>query len=90
MSKRDDWVAGVSLLKRYLLDDLVLARAIKERRWSNLAAAAEIANGGLDDDLALTDPALYKVLRDSITKFHLRGYGGLDIEKLREKAKNDV
>lgn len=86
MSKREDWVAAVSLLRQYLSDDLALAKAIKGRRWSDLAAAAELAQGGVDHDLALTDPALYKALRNSITKYHLRGYACLDATLLRQRA----
>lgn len=83
MNRRDQWVAGVALLRAYLRDDLALARALRERRWADLLAAAELANGEIDHDLALTDPALYRALRDAITKYHLRGYGGLDIQSLR-------
>lgn len=90
MSKRNDWVAAVSLLRSYLTDDLALARAIKECRWADLAAAAELAHCGVDHDLALTDPALYKALRDSITKYHLRGYACLDTNLLRQRASQDT
>lgn len=90
MSKRDDWVTGVSLLRQYLSDDLALARAVKDRRWSDLAAVAELAQGGVDNDLALTDPALYKALRDSITKYHLRGYACFDTSLLRQRAARDA
>lgn len=90
MSKREDWVASVSLLRQYLSDDLALARAIKNRRWSDLAAVAELAKGGVDHDLAITDPALYKALRDSITKYHIRGYACLDAALLRQQASRDA
>ena len=34
-------------------------------------------------DLAMTDPALYRTLREAITIFYLRGGGALNLEKLR-------
>jgi len=30
----------------------------------------------------MTDPALYKTLRDQITRFHLRGGGAINLAKL--------
>lgn len=90
MNRRDQWVAGVALLRAYLRDDLALARALRERRWTDVLAAAEIASGEVDHDLALTDPALYRTLRDAITKYHLRGYGGLDVQSLRLIAAREI
>ena len=89
MNKREQWVSGVSLLREYLRDDLALARALRERRWSDLLAAAELANNGVDPTLAVTDPVLYKALRDATTKYFLRGYGCLDVGLLRIKAAKD-
>ena len=83
---RDDWVTAVGLLRAYLRDDLVIARALRDRRWSDLAAVAELADGEIDNRLAVTDPALYRALRDAVTKYHLRGYGCLDADKLRRMA----
>jgi hypothetical protein len=34
----------------------------------------------------MTDPALYKTLRDQITLFHLRGGGALNLEALERLA----
>lgn len=90
MSKREQWVTGVSLLREYLRDDLVLARALRERRWSDLLAVVEIANKGIDPSLAVTDPALYKALRDATTKFFLRGYGCLDARSLKLKSEKEA
>ena len=90
MNKRERWVAGVSLLREYLRDDLALARTLRERRWFDLLAAVELANKDVDPSLAVTDPALYKALRDAITKFFLRGYGCLDARLLRLKAEKEA
>ncbi len=48
-----------------------------------LALATAVSN---TDDLAMTDPALYKTLRDQITLFHLRGGGALNLEALERLA----
>lgn len=34
----------------------------------------------------MTDPALYRVLREGITQFHLRGGGALSLEKVEALA----
>lgn len=86
MGAREKWVTAVSLLREYLTDDYVIARAWRERRWSDLLAVVELANAGVDNRLAITDPALYKALRDATTKFFMRGYGGFNVEYLRDRA----
>ncbi len=63
-----------------------VARAMRERRWADLAAAVEFAQSDVPSDLAVTDPALYRLLRNSITTFYLRGGGALNLEKLRQLA----
>ena len=83
---RTRWVLGTSLLKEFRRDDLAIARALKNQRWDALAAAAEIAWTDVDKRLALTDPALYKALREAITLFHMKGWGSLDRDALRAKA----
>ncbi|GAB4361719.1 MAG: hypothetical protein Kow00114_16470 [Kiloniellaceae bacterium] len=90
MDKRNRLATGVRLLRDYLHDDLVLARTLRERRWSDLLAAVEIANTEIDPSIAVTDPALYKTLRDAVTKFFLRGYGCLDVGLLRLKAEKEA
>lgn len=86
MNAREKWVTGVRLLREYLTDDYVLARALRERRWSDLLAAAELANNGIDHEYAVTDPILYKNIRDATTKYFMRGYGCLHVPLLREQA----
>ena len=82
---REIWTTGVAMLRQYIKDDLAIARALKERRWSDVRAAAIVARADADPRLAATDPVLYKTLRDAITKFNLRGYGGLDPDLLAKK-----
>ncbi len=83
MTSRDRCVTGVGLLRRFLQEDLAIARALKERRWAELAAVAEIAERDVDPELAATDPALYRALCDALTLYHLRGYHALDVAMLR-------
>lgn len=63
-----------------------IAAALKERRWADVGAAVEFAEADLPKDLAITDPALYRTLREAITRFYLRGGGALNLNKLRELA----
>jgi hypothetical protein len=66
------------LAARYLLahpDQIPVC--LKERRWDELAALVEFADKDVPPDLAQTDPALYRVLRQQITDFHLRGWSCL-------------
>ena len=63
-----------------------IASALKERRWADVGAAVEFAETDLPKDLAITDPALYRTLREAITRFYLRGGGALNLEKLRRLA----
>lgn len=63
-----------------------IARALKEHRWADVGIAVEFAEADLPKDLAITDPALYRTLRDAITRFYLRGGGALNLEKLRNLA----
>jgi len=73
-------------LKEYLEDELAVARLLNERRWADLLAVVRFVETDVDPELAVTDPALYKVLRDAITKFYMRGYGCLDASLLQEKV----
>ncbi len=63
-----------------------IATALKERRWADVGVAVEFAEADLPKDLAITDPALYRTLREAITRFYLRGGGALNLNKLRELA----
>lgn len=83
---RSRWVLGTSLLKEFLNDDLAIARALRENRWDALAAAADIAWVDVDKGLALTDPALYRSLREAITLFFIKGCGAMDRQALYVKA----
>ena len=83
-------MAGTALLERLHDDPLAIVKALREERWFELAAAVEIAEKDVDAKLALTDPALYRSMREAITLFYLKGYGAFDIEKIRRKANPDM
>jgi hypothetical protein len=55
---------------------------LKEWRWTEVAAVVRYARGDDPPDLAATDPALYRTLRDGMTRFFLRGGGVLNLEKM--------
>ena len=59
---------------------------LKERRWEQLAALVQFAEQDARASLIHTDPALYRVLRQQITEFRLRGWSCLSLKKLKELA----
>jgi hypothetical protein len=61
----------------------LFAIALKERRWSDVLCVLDFVHADVKSDLAMTDPALYRTLRQQITNFHLRGSSAWNIEKIR-------
>jgi hypothetical protein len=49
-------------------------------------ALVEFAEKDAPRSLTHTDPALYRMLRQQITEFRLRGWSCLDLKKLKELA----
>lgn len=66
-----------------------LGTALKEKRWSDVAAVVSLAKSDVAPDLAVTDPALYRELRDQITRFYLRGGGALNLDKLIQLSQSE-
>ena len=58
----------------------------KEKRWAELAALVRYARRDVPVELAQTDPALYRQLREQITNFFLRGGDVFSLEKLEKMA----
>ena len=87
--ERDRWTTAVEILKAYLKDELLIARLLKEHKWAELAAVAEVAEQDADPTLAQTDPALYKALRDAVTLYNLKGYRVLDRSALEAMARGE-
>ena len=55
---------------------------LHEKRWAELAALVRYAQRDVPRQLAQTDPALYRQLREQITRFFLRGGDVLSLKKL--------
>lgn len=64
----------------------LLGIRLTERRWGDVAALVRYLKDDVPEDLAMTDPALYKTLRDQVTLLRLRGVGGLSLAKLEALA----
>jgi hypothetical protein len=80
---RDEELAA----RRILAHPEQLGIALKERRWMDVAALVTfVQERDHDHDLAMTDAALYRTLRQQITTFYLRGGGALNLGKLRQLA----
>ena len=60
----------------------------KQKRWAELAALVRFARRDVPVELAQTDPALYRQLREQITRFFLRGGDVFSLEKLEAMAKS--
>ena len=82
MTAREEELIAREMLEKPEL----LARRLKERRWADVAALLRYVQHDVPPNLAMTDPALYRVLREGITQFHLRGGGALSLEKVEALA----
>lgn len=77
------------LIARALLADLEKMNIyFHQKRWAELAALVRFARRDVPVELAQTDPALYRQLREQITRFFLRGGDVLSLKKLEALARN--
>ncbi len=60
---------------------------LREKRRAELAALVRFAPREVPVELAQTDPALYRTLREQITRFFLRGGDVFSLENHEAKAK---
>ena len=58
----------------------MLASRLRERRWADVAALVRFAQRDVPPALTMTDPALYRSLREGVTLFSLRGGGAEDVD----------
>ena len=58
------------------------------KRWKELAALVRYARRDVPVQLAQTDPALYRQLREQITRFFLRGGDVFSLKKLEGFSEN--
>ncbi len=71
------------LIARTLLADQDLINTYHhEKRWAELLALVRFCKRDVSPDLAATDPALYRTLREQITRFYLLGGAMFNEEKL--------
>jgi hypothetical protein len=59
---------------------------LRQKRWAELAALVRFAQRDVPVQLAQTDPALYRRLREQITRFFLRGGDVFSLKKLESLA----
>lgn len=82
MSAREEELIAREMLEQPEL----LGIRLKEKRWAEVAALVRYAQRDVPHELAVTDPALYRTLREQITRFFLRGGGALNLKKLEQLA----
>lgn len=77
------------LTARYLLEHQEeIDICFKNKEWAKLAAVVRYAERDAPKSLIQTDPALYRHLRECITKFYLRGGGAFKLDKLEAAMRN--
>ena len=61
---------------------------LQQKRWAELAALVRFARRDVPVQLAQTDPALYRQLREQITRFFLRGGDVFSLKRLEMLARS--
>ena len=75
------------LIARHLLEHQdEIDVCFKNQEWAKLAALVRYAQQDAPKSLIHTDPALYRHLRQCITRFFLRGGDAFSLEKLEAMA----
>ncbi|MDB6117623.1 MAG: hypothetical protein JWO08_1404 [Verrucomicrobiaceae bacterium] len=82
MSAREEELIAREMLEHPEL----LGIRLKEKKWADVAALVRYARRDVPVELATTDPALYRTLREMVTRFFLRGGGALNLAKLEKLA----
>jgi hypothetical protein len=62
-------------------------KAMAERDWELLIKIADIAQTDADSRLAQTDPSRFKLLRDGVTAWHLKGLTSITPNSIRQALK---
>jgi len=70
---RDRWVRLVENATAYLGDDHHISRLIQQERWEEVSDFMDFMRNGPHMDLAITDPGLFRRLREAGTKAFLSG-----------------
>ena len=82
MNAREEELIARALLADQAQIDVYLA----QKRWPELAALVRYARRDVPIQLAQTDPALFRQLREQITRFFLRGGDVFSLERLEALA----
>ena len=82
MNAREEELIARALLADQMQIDIYLA----QKRWPELAALVRFARRDVPVQLAQTDPALYRQLREQITRFFLRGGDVFSLPQLENLA----
>jgi hypothetical protein len=69
-------------VRALLADQAQIDVYLQQKRWAELAALVRFARRDVPVELSQTDPALYRQLREQITRFFLRGGDVLSLKKL--------
>jgi hypothetical protein len=83
MNAREEELIARALLADQSQIDVYLA----QKRWPELAALVRFAQRDVPVQLAQTDPALYRQLREQITRFFLRGGDVFSLRRLEALAR---
>jgi hypothetical protein len=84
MNAREEELTARALLADQEQIDVYL----RQKRWAELAALVRFVRRDAPTQLAQTDPALYRQLREQITRFFLRGGDVLSLKQLEALARN--
>ena len=82
MNAREEELTARALLAEPTQVDVYL----RQKRWAELAALVRFARRDVPVELAQTDPALYRQLREQITRFFLRGGDVFCLKRLETLA----
>lgn len=82
MNARDEELVARDLLEH----PKKVGVCFKQKRWAELAALVRFARRDVPPQLAQSDPALYRRLREQITRFFLLGGDAFSLEALEAKA----
>ena len=61
-----------------------MAKLVNEREWELLREVARMAQQDAPLALAMTDPALFRLWRESVTKYHLAGWTNMTPGRIDE------
>lgn len=84
MTAREEELVARALLA----DPTQVDICFQQKRWAELAALVRYARRDVPVHLAQTDPALYRQLREQITRFFLRGGDVFSLKRLETLAGN--